>query len=86
MRAGSRLATRLNASWVVVHVALEGVAESAAEKVRCVDDAFRLAERLGAETCAWRPRIRSRKSCATLIAKTSPRSCSAVRADHIGDD
>jgi two-component system sensor histidine kinase KdpD len=50
VRSGGRLATRLNASWVVVHVAPEGVAESAAEKVRCVDQAFRLAERLGAET------------------------------------
>ncbi len=50
VRFGARLATRLNASWVVVHVAPEGAGESDAEKVRCVDEAFRLAERLGADT------------------------------------
>ena len=50
VRTGSRLATRLNASWVVVHVAPEGHEEADPAKVRCVDEAFRLAERLGAET------------------------------------
>ena len=50
VRSGGRLATRLNASWIVVHAAPEGFYESDTEKVRCVDDAFRLAERLGAET------------------------------------
>ncbi len=50
VRTGGRLATRLNASWVVVHVAPEGHEETDPAKVRCVDEAFRLAERLGAET------------------------------------
>jgi len=50
VRCGGRLATRLNASWVVAHVAPEGVEERDPAKVRLVDDAFRLAERLGAET------------------------------------
>ena len=50
VRSGGRLATRLNASWVVVHVAPEGHEEADPAKVRCVDEAFRLAERLGAET------------------------------------
>ncbi len=50
VRAGGRLATRLNASWVVVHVSPEGTDETSLSEVRCVDDAFRLAERLGAET------------------------------------
>ena len=55
VRAGSRLATRLNASWVVAHVSPEGGlpeggGEASLSQVRCVDEAFRLAERLGAET------------------------------------
>jgi two-component system sensor histidine kinase KdpD len=50
VRSGSRLATRLNASWIVAHVAPEGYEESDPAKVRLLDDAFRLAERLGAET------------------------------------
>ncbi|WP_374546392.1 DUF4118 domain-containing protein, partial [Rhodoblastus sp.] len=50
VRTGGRLATRLNASWIVVHVAPEGHQESDPAKVRFVDHAFRLAERLGAET------------------------------------
>ena len=50
VRSGGRLATRLNASWVVAHVAPEGAEERDPAKVRVVDDAFRLAERLGAET------------------------------------
>ena len=50
VRSGGRLATRLNASWVVAHVAPEGFEEQDPAKVRFVDDAFRLAERLGAET------------------------------------
>lgn len=50
VRTGGRLATRLNASWVVVHVAPEGHQENEPAKVRFVDQAFRLAERLGAET------------------------------------
>ena len=50
MRAGGRLATRLNASWVVAHVAPEGMKRADPAKVRLVDEAFRLAERLGAET------------------------------------
>jgi two-component system sensor histidine kinase KdpD len=50
VRTGGRLATRLNASWTVVHVAPEGHEETDPAKVRFVDEAFRLAERLGAET------------------------------------
>ena len=50
VRSGGRLATRLNASWVVVHAAPEGFYESDPDKLRYVDEAFRLAERLGAET------------------------------------
>ncbi len=50
VRSGGRLATRLNASWQVVHAAPLGHDESDVDEVRCVDEAFRLAERLGAET------------------------------------
>jgi two-component system sensor histidine kinase KdpD len=50
VRAGGRLATRLNASWVVAHVAPEGHEETDPAKVRFMDEAFRLSERLGAET------------------------------------
>jgi len=50
VRSGGRLATRLNASWVVAHVAPEGYREINPEKVRQVDEAFKLAERLGAQT------------------------------------
>ncbi|HUO53529.1 MAG TPA: sensor histidine kinase KdpD [Rhodoblastus sp.] len=49
-RAGARLAAQLRASWVVVHVALEGHEETDPAKLWRVDQAFRLAERLGAET------------------------------------
>jgi len=49
IRAASRLALSLNAPWIVLHVerpdrAMEG------EATRTLDDAFRIAERLGAET------------------------------------
>lgn len=50
VRSGGRLATRLNASWIVVHAAPEGFGESNPDKLRCIDQAFKLAERLGAET------------------------------------
>ncbi len=50
VRSGARLATRLNASWIVVHVSPESQEESDLARIKCVDDAFRLAERLGAET------------------------------------
>jgi two-component system, OmpR family, sensor histidine kinase KdpD len=48
--AGGRLATRLNASWVAAHVETAQGDDDDAEKVKMVDEAFRLAERLGAET------------------------------------
>ena len=47
--AGGRFATRLNASWIAAHVETSGDDDDA-EKAKMVDDAFRLAERLGAET------------------------------------
>jgi two-component system, OmpR family, sensor histidine kinase KdpD len=50
VRFGGRLATRLNASWIVVHVQPEGEVENDPLKLRYVDEAFRLAQRLGAET------------------------------------
>ena len=51
----------------------------------CVDDAFRLAERLGAETSAAERRRHGRaRSCVTRGAKTSPRSWSAARAPASG--
>jgi two-component system, OmpR family, sensor histidine kinase KdpD len=50
VRAASRLATGLNASWVAVTVQLAGREESDPAKVKRIDDALRLAERLGGET------------------------------------
>ncbi len=49
IRAGARLASGLNASWVAVHVARLGQDEADAENVRRVDSALHLAERLGAD-------------------------------------
>jgi len=50
VRAASRLATGLNASWVAVSVQLAGREESDPTRIKRVDDALRLAERLGGET------------------------------------
>ncbi|MCI4684235.1 sensor histidine kinase [Candidatus Rhodoblastus alkanivorans] len=52
VNAGARLATRLNASWVVVHVAPETHAETDPARIRAMDRAFRLAKRLGAEAAS----------------------------------
>ena len=49
VRTAARLATRLNASWVVAHVERLGHEEIDPVRVKSVDDAFRLAERLGAD-------------------------------------
>jgi two-component system sensor histidine kinase KdpD len=50
VRTASRLATGLNASWVAVTVQPAGREESDLAKVKRVEDAMRLAERLGGET------------------------------------
>jgi two-component system sensor histidine kinase KdpD len=50
VRAASRLATGLNASWVAVTVQVAGREESDPAKMKRLDDALRLAERLGGET------------------------------------
>ena len=50
VRAASRLATGLNASWVAVTVQLAGREENDPVKAKRIDDALRLAERLGGET------------------------------------
>ena len=50
VRKGGRLATRLNASWVVVHVERRGHEESDPTRLKQIDDAFSLAERLGGQT------------------------------------
>jgi len=49
IRAASRMATGLNAGWVVAHVEAGGE-DCEPEQAKRIDDAFRLAERLGAET------------------------------------
>lgn len=49
VRAGARLATALNATWIALYVERAGQEEESAEVVRSVDQALRLAERLGAE-------------------------------------
>ncbi len=49
VRAGARLATALNATWIALYVERAGQEEESAEVVRNVDQALRLAERLGAE-------------------------------------
>ncbi|HEY8126747.1 MAG TPA: sensor histidine kinase KdpD [Methylocystis sp.] len=49
VRAGARLATGLNATWIALYVERAGQDEQSAEVVRNVDRALRLAERLGAE-------------------------------------
>ncbi len=50
VRAAARLATALNAEWTAVFVERPGQEEADAERVKRVDDALRLAERLGAST------------------------------------
>jgi two-component system sensor histidine kinase KdpD len=50
VRVASRLATRLNASWVAVSVQVAGRDESDPLRAKRIDDALRLAERLGGET------------------------------------
>ncbi|MGJ0535328.1 DUF4118 domain-containing protein [Methylocystis sp.] len=49
VRAGARLATALNATWIALYVERAGQEEPSAEVVRHVDQSLRLAERLGAE-------------------------------------
>ncbi|PPQ40676.1 two-component system, OmpR family, sensor histidine kinase KdpD [Rhodoblastus acidophilus] len=50
VRAASRLATRLNAAWIVVHAERPGHQESDPVRLKRLDSALHLAERLGAET------------------------------------
>lgn len=49
VRAAARLATGLNASWIALYVERPGEEERDADRVKRVDDALRLAERLGGE-------------------------------------
>ncbi len=49
VRAASRLATGLNAGWVAVSVQLAGREENDLARIKRIDDALRLAERLGGE-------------------------------------
>ena len=49
VRAAARLATGLNASWIALYVERAGQEEMSAEQAKRVDDALRVAERLGAE-------------------------------------
>jgi two-component system sensor histidine kinase KdpD len=50
VRAAGRLATRLNAAWIVVHAEHPGREETDAARLKRLDSALHLAERLGAET------------------------------------
>jgi two-component system, OmpR family, sensor histidine kinase KdpD len=50
VRAASRLATGLSATWVAVTVQLAGRGEGDPAQAKRIDDALRLAERLGGET------------------------------------
>ncbi|MDR3493403.1 MAG: sensor histidine kinase KdpD [Ancalomicrobiaceae bacterium] len=49
VRTAGRLATRLNASWITVHVERSGHEETNPAKLKRVDDALRLADRLGSQ-------------------------------------
>lgn len=49
IRAAARLATGLNASWIALYVERPGEEAPDAESVKRIDDALRLAERLGGE-------------------------------------
>jgi two-component system sensor histidine kinase KdpD len=48
VRAAGRLATRLNASWVAIHVERPNLEETNPEGLKRIEDACQLAERLGA--------------------------------------
>jgi len=50
VRAASRLASGLNASWIAVHLSRSDYEETSYRALKRIDDAMRLAERLGAET------------------------------------
>jgi two-component system sensor histidine kinase KdpD len=50
LRAAARLATSLNASWIVVHVERPGHEDRDPARLKRLDAALQLAERLGAET------------------------------------
>jgi len=50
VRAAGRLATRLNAAWIVVHAERPGREEADPTRLKRIDSALHLAERLGAET------------------------------------
>ncbi len=50
VRAAGRMATKLNASWVVVHVERPGHEETDPVRLKRIDEALQLAERLGAQT------------------------------------
>ncbi len=49
VRTAGRMATKLNATWVVVHVERPGHEETDPTRLKKIDDALRLAERLGAQ-------------------------------------
>ncbi|MDR3373377.1 MAG: sensor histidine kinase KdpD [Ancalomicrobiaceae bacterium] len=49
VRTAGRLATRLNASWITVHVERSGHEETNPDRLKRVDDALRLADRLGSQ-------------------------------------
>src|SRR5580704_1854048 len=49
VRAGSRLASGLNASWIAVHLSRFDFEETSHRALKRIDEAMRLAERLGAE-------------------------------------
>ena len=81
VRAAARLATGLNAEWIAVFVERPGQEETDVARVKRVDDALRLAERLGAATERLSgQRSRGRSCCVSRAARTSRRSSSAVRA------
>ncbi|RFB80642.1 sensor histidine kinase [Methylovirgula sp. 4M-Z18] len=50
VRTTSRLATSLNASWLVIHATRPGEEEGDSDRIKRIDDTLRLAERLGGET------------------------------------
>lgn len=49
VRSGARLASGLNASWIALHVERAGDEQDDPERAKRVDDALRLAERLGGD-------------------------------------
>ncbi|MGP7982643.1 ATP-binding protein [Rhodoblastus sp.] len=50
VRTAGRMATKLNASWVVVHVERPGHEQTDPARLKRIDDALQLAERLGAQS------------------------------------